>query len=199
MANLLEKQYALILDVERRFAKRIVYLIRAYTPRPWWHIFIPFKFLFEYLSMRKEVREFTAKHVYLKQIALSAGYRATESKAFDKSRQEMQAELRDFWLNVQDLESQEVYELLGQWMDMLLRHYYRLFQTTAGDYSSLIRRVYTSAGEYQSFLHQLTEVEQKLDQAVLEALGISAPDPYIQKKQQAIQDLRAREVQEIFG
>ncbi len=199
MHDMLDKQYNLLLEEERRFAKRIVYLIRAQSPRPWWHIFIPFKFVFEYFSLKKEVQNFSAKHVYLKQIALSAAYRSAETRDLDKSSQDMQAELRDFWLHVQKLDSQGLYKLLGQWMDMLFRHYDRLFQTHEENYLAQIRKVYNSSGQYQNFLDQLTQIEKQIDQEVQAAVGSSGTDPYIQYKQQAIQDLRARELRDIFA
>lgn len=198
MPNLLDKQYKLLLEEERRFAKRIAFHIRAQTPHPWWHIFIPFKFLLEYFSLKKDVRNFSAKHVYLKQIALSAAYRSAETRDPDQSSQEMQAELRDFWLHVQKLDSQELYKLLGQWMDMLFRHYDRLLQTHEENYLAIIRKAYNSSGQYQNFLDQLTQIEKRIDQAVQAATGTSSTDPYIHYKQKAIQDLRSRELRDIF-
>ncbi|MFW6106471.1 MAG: NF038143 family protein, partial [Desulfovermiculus sp.] len=75
MSKILDKVYKLLLERERRFAKNVAYLIRAQTQRPWWHIFIPFKFLLEYRDLKKDIRNFSAKHVHLKQIALSTAYR----------------------------------------------------------------------------------------------------------------------------
>jgi len=213
MSKIRNTQYKLLLERERRFAKNVIYLIRAQTQRPWWHIFIPFKFLFEYRDLKKDIRNFSAKHVHLKQIALSAAYRTAVTNGRDKNQQAMQAELRDFCLHTQKIASQEVYELLKQWMDLLFQHYCRLFLSPARDYSTLIRQAYTSSGEYRSFLDQLNTLEQRIDHALQNTMGISietpspkvqmpsegeGSDPYMRHKQKAIQDLRAREFNDIF-
>ena len=210
MNNILNKQYKLLLERERRFAKNVIYLIRAQTGQPWWHIFIPFKFLLEYRDLKKDIRNFSAKHGHLKQIALSAAYRTAATNDRDKNQQAMQVELRDFCLHTQKIASQEAYELLKQWLDLLFQHYYRLFLIPERDYSTLIRQAYTSSGEYRSFLDQLNTLEQRIDQAAQHAMGISiepperippgneGSDPYIRHKQKAIQDLRARELNDIF-
>ncbi|MFP4285294.1 MAG: NF038143 family protein [Desulfovermiculus sp.] len=210
MSKILDKVYKLLLERERRFAKNVAYLIRAQTQRPWWHIFIPFKFLLEYRDLKKDIRNFSAKHVHLKQIALSTAYRTALTHDREKNQQAMQAELRDFCLHTQKIASQEAYELLKQWMDLLFQHYLRLFEQQERDYSTLIRRTYTSSEEYRSFLDQLNTLEQRIDQAILSAVQerIEPPegrptegqgtDPYIRHKQKAIQDLRARELNDIF-
>lgn len=210
MSQILDKQYKILLEREKRFAKNVVYLIRAQTERPWWHIFIPFKFLLEYRDLKKDIRNFSATHGHLKQIALSAAYRTAAANDRDKNRQAMQAELRDFCVHTQKMASQEAYELLKQWMDALFEHYGRLFLLPERDYATLIRQAYTSSGEYRSFLDQLNTLEQRIDQAILSAVQerIEPPegrptegqgtDPYIRHKQKAIQDLRARELNDIF-
>ncbi|MFO7802332.1 MAG: NF038143 family protein [Desulfovermiculus sp.] len=198
MSNILDKQFKLLLEREKRFAKNVVYLIRAETQRPWWHIFIPFKFLFEYRGLKKDIRNFSAKHVHLKHIALSAAYRATATNDRDKNQQAMQAELRDFYVHTQKIASQEAYELLRQWMELLFVHYFRLLQVPERDYQKLIRQVYASSGEYRSFLDQLSSLEQGMDQAVQKALEDGQGDPSIRNKQQAVQDLRARELNDMY-
>lgn len=210
MSKILDKQYKLLLEREKRFAKNVVYLIRAQTGRPWWHIFIPFKFLLEYRDLKKDIRNFSATHGQLKQIALSAAYRTAAANDRDKNQLAMQAELRNFCVHTQKMASAEAYELLKQWMDLLFQHYGRLFQVSERDYSTLIRQAYTSSGKYRSFLDQLNTLEQRIDQAIQSALEkrIEPPermpskgegtDPYIRQKQEAIQDLRARELNDIF-
>jgi hypothetical protein len=199
MSNkLLDKQYNLLLQEEKRFAKRVTYLIRAQTPRPWWHIFVPFKFLFEYLTLKRDMRSFLANQVYLKQIALSAAYRSTKSDAQHKSQQEMQAELRDFCLHTQKIEPQKVYESLAQWMDLLFKHYCRLFETRERDYQALLRRAYNSAPAYQSFLEQLNSLERQIDQELQDSSSAGSLADYTRQRQKAIQEMRAREARDIF-
>ncbi len=198
MSKILDKQFKLLLERERRFSKNVVYLTRAQTPRPWWHIFIPFKFLLEYRDLKKDIRHFTAKYLTLKHIALSAAYRAAVTNDRKKNQQTMQAELRDFCVHNQKIPSQEAYEILKQWMDLLFQHYYRLFLIPERDYSKLIRQAYTSSEEYRSFLGQLNTLEQDMDQALQSASGGEESDLHIQQKQKALQDLRSREINDMY-
>lgn len=197
MTQIPDRQYRLLLQEERLMAKRVVYLIRAKAPQPWWHIFIPFKFLLEYKRLKKDIRNFSARYVYLKQIALAAAYRSTVNRDQEKSRQEMQAELRDFCLHSKEIASQNAYEFLSQWMDLLFQHYGQLFQVQEKNYRDLIRKTYTFK-EYQNFLDQLSRLEQSIDQAGQSDRKDGKSDPSIQQKQQAIQELRARELNDIF-
>ena len=198
MSKLLDTQYKLLYEKERRFAKNVVYLIRAWKKRPWWHMCIPFKFLFEYRALKKDIRNFSARHVALKQIALSAAYRSAVKTNREASREEMHAQLRDACLHILKITSKEAYDLLRQWSDLLFQHYDRLFQIPERDYPKLIRQAYTSSGEYRSFLDQLNSLEQGISQAVHGPPGAGEADPSIRLEQKAVQDLRARELNDIF-
>ena len=198
MSKLLDTQYKLLYEKERRFAKNVVYLIRARKKRPWWHICIPFKFLIEYRALKKDMRNFSARHVDLKQIALSAAYRSAVKTDRDTRQEEMHAQLRDVCLHNQKITSKEAYELLRQWIDLLFQHYYRLFQVPESDYHKLIRQAYTSSGEYRRFLDQLNSLEQRISHAVHGPPGAGATDSSIRLEQKAVQDLRAREHNDIF-
>ena len=194
----LDKKYFMLLEREKRFVRRVVYLIRAHAPRPWWHMFVPLTFLFEYLARKRDVRAFSDTHLYLKQIALSAAYRDVETRNPGGNDPQVQAQLRDYWLHMQKIESQEIYEHLSIWVDLLRKHYHRLLQVQGKNYTGLIRNAYASTDAYRTFLSQLTDVEKEIDHDITR---MQKEDNvlclYIQRKQKAIEKVRDRELREI--
>ena len=198
MSKLLQDQYSLLLQVETEFAGRVVYLMRANAPRPWWHHLIPFNFLTEYFSLRKERRNFTEKHLYFKRRALDAAIFSIKSGDPEKSRQQMHSELRESMRQNQQPESRRLSELLGKMMDMLLEHYLRLIKTGELDYTQMLRRSYGDRVHYQNFLDEMSQLEREIDKEVVKVMGLSQLDAYMQNKQKAIREVRGREVRETF-
>ncbi|WP_031385568.1 NF038143 family protein [Desulfonatronum thiodismutans] len=197
-SKLLKAQLKAILTEEREFASRVVYYRRADTQSPWWYNFIPFKFLVEYFGRKKETTQFSQKHLRFKETALRAAEEAVRSGNAERARQEMKGELREFWMREQKLESREVYENLSAMMDLLLDHYLGLLQTREREYLLMLRRAYQNRAAYQEFLARMEQVEHAVDQGVVDALGKTWPDPYIQSKQKAIRDVRKRELEDAF-
>ncbi|MFN2353448.1 MAG: NF038143 family protein [Desulfopila sp.] len=200
MSKKLNKRYTELLEQEKLFIKRGVYWIHAYTPRPWWRACIPFNFLIDYLSRKKDVRAFSESHFYLKQIALSMAYKDAESENPGQSDSEMQAELRDYWMHMQKSESKVLYEYLQQWMALLKNHYLKLLLVQEKYYILLLQQAYSSRQEYKTFLTELAEVEKKIDQRILDhQKDMALPEGYIQRKQKAFLELRERDLREAFG
>lgn len=197
-SKLLKAQLKAILAEEREFASRVVYYRRADTQPPWWHNFIPFKFLVEYFGRKKETSQFSDKHLHFKEMALRASEEAVRSGNTERPRQAMKGELREFWMREQKLESRAVYENLSAMMDLLMDHYLRLLQTREREYLLMVRGTYRDRPAYQEFLTRMEQVEHDIDQGVVEALGKTWPEPYIQSKQKAIHDVRKRELDDAF-
>lgn len=159
---------------------------------------IPFKFLFEYRALKKDIRRFSAEHVSLRHIALSAAYRSAGTDDRGSNQLEMQAQLWDLCLHTRKADSKEAYELLGQLLDVFFQHCERLFQIPERDYLSLIRQAYPSSEEYRSFLDQLDSLEQSIDRVAHRSSGDEGSDQSTRQRQKAIQDLRDREFNDIF-
>ncbi len=198
MSKFIDDQYKIIREEEKKFAKRVVYIIRALKPQPWWNLFIPFMFVLEYFARKKDIARFTEKHMLFKEMALSAACWTAASGDPEKSRQEMLSQLRDHWMHDQQFESRDLYELLEEMLDLLLEHYLQLLQTMEKDYTLMIRKAYPVRAHYQDFLDRMTRVEMKIDRSVVEASGLTWPDPYIQSKQKAIHEVRKRDLSEIY-
>jgi len=193
----LDKKYFMLLEREKQFVRRVVYLIRVQTPRPWWHMFVPLTFLFESLARKRDVRAFSDTHLYLKQIALSAAYRDVETRNPSGNDPQVQAQLRDYWLHMLKIESQEIYEHLSIWVDLLRKHYRRLLEVQGKNYTGMIRNAYASSDAYRTFLSQLNNVEKKIDHDMTRMQKENnVLSLYIQRKQKEIENVRDRELRE---
>ncbi len=200
MVEHLDKRYREILEQERLFIKRAVYHIHAYTPKPWWHVLIPFKVLLEYYSRKKDVRALEESHLYLKQIALAMAYNDVDSGNPGASDPEMLARLHDYRVHIQKLNSADLYQGLEHWLKLLKAHYYRLLQVQEKRYHTLVRTAYTTKQHYQAFLDELAEVEARIDRALLELPKDGQhPETYLNNRKQAFAQLRERELRETFG
>lgn len=200
MIEPLDKRYQAILEQERLFIKRAVYYIHAYTPRPWWQIFIPLKFLLEYHARKKDVQSFEKSHLYLKEIALAMAYQEVSSENPGSSDPELLARLRDYQVHIQKSNSADLQQGLGQWLKHLKNHYGKLLQVQEKKYHLLLRKAYNTKQNYQSFLVELAVTENRVDRTLLELhQDGKQTEAYLDRKQRAFELLREREVRETFG
>ncbi len=197
MAHSKESQYHVLWEQEKKFAQEVVCVMRANSERPWWYCFVPFKSLFEYLALKRNVRHFSTRHLGLKKIALSAAYSAVQHQDQERGAREVQRGLQKFWMQQGGIEHQHLYKLLASWLDLLFRHYYLLLSTGEEDYPLMLRKVYPSPEEYTRFHEQLIRIERKVDQAVMDIAGIVNNLSYIQSKQKAFQQVRNQELNKL--
>ncbi|MFO8113061.1 MAG: NF038143 family protein [Desulfosalsimonadaceae bacterium] len=200
MGKTIDKNYVLLAEQEQLFVKRVVYLMRAHSPRPWWRMFIPFAFLLEYFARKKDVRTFAKAHLHLKEAALEAAYQEAASGRPEKNDSTLQARISDYLTHMQDIQSPELYDRLYAWAALLKDHYARMLPVQEKFYNLVLQNAYPSGGEYKRFLQELADAENGIDQLVLaarkdkEQAGI-----IIANKQKAFQQVREREIREAFG
>lgn len=200
MSKDLDKRYKEILEQEKIFLKRVVYYIHAYTPRPWWHVLIPFKFLLEYFSRKKDQRSFEDFYLHLKQIALAMAYQEIQTNSPESKDSELLAQLRDFCTHSSQIRCRGVHQLLEQWLGLLKKHYTRLLQVQEKYYHLLIGKAYGSAGNYQAFLRELSEIEKEMDQVWVDFQNNKARAlTCAGNRQMAFAEIRKRELREAFG
>lgn len=182
------------MERETQFIKRVVYLMRAHTQRPWWHMFIPFKFLLEHLARRRDFRAFSGTHLYLKQIALSAAYRDVKTGNPDIINSETEARIRDYRVHVQKIKSAEIYELLTAWVNLLRDHYRLLLSAEGRSYFALVKNAYSSEKEYQEFFARLKKIEAKIDATIMQTeTNLEKLTYFNERKEKSINEARERE------
>ena len=197
-SKILKAQYKALMSEEERFAARVVYLMRATRDHPWWHLLIPFKFLFEYLARKKETRKFTEQHMRFKMIALDGAYMCVETGEDNQSRQKMQSQFRDFWLHELKMESGRVYELLSSLLDKMFDHYLLLFNTGEKSHAAMVLTAYSKPDGYLAFLEEVDKLENDVNKQFSQDL----PDGHVgheaHKRQKAVRKVRERYLREIF-
>ena len=196
-----DKAFSRIEKQEKDFVRRVVYLLRAYTPGPWWHVLIPFRFVLEYLTRKREIKLFSKTHLYLKHLALSAAYQDLASADPAESDARLEARLRDYWLHMQDTKSQEIYEQLSAWTELLRKHYFRMLQTGETDYRLMLQKAYSSESAYKEFLDRLADREGRIDRVLLGFRPVNeekAAGQWLLNKQKAFARIRDREIHEAW-
>ncbi len=197
--KILDKTFLLVQEQEKRFLKQAVFLFRAYAPKPWWHMLIPFKFVLEYLARKKAYRSFSKTYLHLKQIALDAAYQDLISDSQAESEARLEARLREYWLQKQPNMSQELYTQLHTWLDLLRGHYLRMLQSRGRHYHDLLAEAYPSKQAYSNFVKQLTLVEEEMDPAVFRTgQADCSATPDLDNQRKAFAQVRERELREAF-
>ena len=197
--KILDKTFLLIQEQEKRFLKQAIFLFRAYAPKPWWHLLIPFKFILEYLARKKAYRSFSKTYLHLKLIALDAAYQNLVSDSQAESEARLEARLREYWLQKQPTMSQELYAQLRTWLDLLHTHYLRMLQSRGRHFHDLPAEAYPSKDAYTEFVNQLALVEEEIYPAVVgtdqEACSTRS---CLEAQQKAFAQVRERELREAF-
>ncbi len=191
------KKYLLILAYEERNARSVALLIRALIrashPPPAWHYLIPFKFVFEFLSARREIRKFSMDFLFLRKLVLDAARDIGEGGNRQVRDAEVEESIRK-WCSSNKLYSESMHQKQLALAALLFDHYSALLKAEGKSYESLIRGAYKTRAGYESFLRKLTAAEREIDQAVVEMRGGDAGlRAQISIKQQAINTIREKQ------
>ena len=198
-----ENNYKLILSGERRFARRVIYQLRAQNPPPTWHNLIPFKFLFEYIRMRRAVQEFEENAMVVRKCALDAAKDLVNGKSPAVVRETMQATIRK-WLEKTGFYSDQVMEKQMALAEAFGSHFESLLEAEGRDYEDLVRQVYRIPPKYQEFLDTIAEIEKEIDRLVCEMSGSDESGfqecmARMKSKQTAFAGARKIEIDRIYG
>jgi len=198
-----ENNYKLILSGERRFARRVIYQLRAQNPPPAWHNLIPFKFLFEYIRMRRAVQEFEENAMVVRKCALDAARDLVNGKSPAVVRETMQATIRK-WLEKNGFYSDQVMEKQMALAEAFGSHFESLLEAEGRDYEELVRQVYRIPPKYQEFLDTIAEMEKETDRLVCDMSGsdengVKECMARMKGKQAAYAGARKIEIDRIYG
>jgi hypothetical protein len=175
-------KYAIILNYEQRFIVSVVFQMRANIPQPLWHLFIPFRFLFEFVAARRDIKRISTIYLFVRNLALDAVHQAGDDQI--DSRLEMERRIRE-WLSKHQLYSRNLSEKYLALAELLMSHYTRLLKAEGRSYESLVRNAYGNRADYESFQQQLIAMENNIEQ--------------IPAKQLEIHAARTKETQQIFA
>lgn len=197
--KILDKTYRLIREQEKALLKQAIFLLRAYTSRPWWHMLIPFRFVLEYLARKKAYKSFSKTYLHLKQMALDAAYHELISHSRAEGKARLEARLREYWLQQQPHLPQELYTQLHSWLELLRSHYLSLLQSRGRHFHDLLAQAYPSQQAYTDFIKQLALVEDEILPAVFETgQAVCSTPSCLEAQQKALAQVRERELREAF-
>ena len=165
---------ARITAAEEQFAKEVVLNVLYLRPPKMWQNLIPGMFLFDFLRRGRAIRRYTQKYMFHRRLALNA-LRELSSGVARQSVERRIEERIENELRPLQLTSANLTLAYRRAVDLFVDHYDRLVRAHGGSYEELVRSAYPTAGEYESHLQRLTEVEKEIDSAIVAALGSGTP------------------------
>jgi hypothetical protein len=177
----------IIINAELQFAREVSLGVIYLRPRSIWYHLIPGMFLLDFLRRGSTTRKYTEMFMFPRQLAMQAagGFSADNSKA--SMTASIETEIKN-WLANHKLDSQDSVKAQKGTVDLLIDHYVRLLQAEGESYYDLIQNAYLTREKFEAHLHDLTNAENIMDQAILAKVG---DEPAVKEKLQ----LEARQVQ----
>ena len=184
---------------ERQFAKEVALNVIYLQPPKMWQNLIPGMFFLDFLRRGRIIRRYTKKYMFPRMLALEAVRQmangASEQTASRHAREFIEAELQPFGNQAPVLA--RAYQ---QAVDLLAGHYHRLLRAHGEGYGELVHAAYRSAGEYKTYLDQLTAAEKQIDNVIIEATGSDKPlASQLQLEANQVAERRRKELERIFG
>lgn len=197
-----KNNYSLIRANEKRFAKRVIYQLRAQDPPPAWHNLIPFQFLFEYIRIRRAAGEFEENAMVVRRTALESALSMAKNQSPDLVRKNMQNTIRE-WLSRNNLFSQPLLEKQMALAEAYEAHFKTLLAAEGKTYEDLVRRGYRVPPKYREFLDKTARMEAAIDSLVCE-MSFEAEserrecENRMEKKHNAFEKAREMEIDRVF-
>jgi hypothetical protein len=193
-------KYKAILAHEQALAKTVALKLRAQRPQATWQLFVPFRFIAEFFSAKRDMQAFAEGFTFVRKIALDSARWMAGSEELQERTADMEIGIRK-WLTSRDAYSDEMLEAQVSIAGLLLEHYSRLLEAEGDSYPALLRNAYQGRpAVHELWLRKLTEAENKADRALVSILGGDEElATEMQQKQAALYDLRTREIREVFA
>lgn len=199
----LSRKYWIIHEEENQFARTLAIYIRSKMPQPKWHLLIPFKFLYEFLSTRRLGDDLFRNAMFFKIMALKSAYRLYMDENAQSLRQEFSDKLQEK-LETLNLNTSKAHEIYLELIDLFVDHYHRLMSAQGKTYKELLKNGYNGdASEYEAFLDRVGQLEEAI---VTETLEIARPhmkdssklEQNLRIKQESLKEAREKEVRRVF-
>lgn len=191
-------QYEIVLSHEESFATSVATGVRARKPLTIWHLIIPFMFVYELITMKKDIGTFAESFLFIRKLALDSAYDINKGEDRKKIISQVEGKVEGR-LRAQGLFSPRLHQGQMSIINLLIDHYSKLFKAQGKDYASLVKNAYKTRSDYETFLKYLTLAEREVDTAVTLTLG---GGDYIRRqmmaKEEVIERLRKKEIERVF-
>jgi len=167
-----------------------------------WKIILLPVFLYNVYNYRKDLR-FTRKNfLFTKQLAFDAAKnifqvkeQAWEFRRIEiKTQQILDKEKKGFY--TEKIRRKQMSEI-----QLLIKHYLDLFESTQSRYAAIIREIYPSKGNYLAFLNTLHKAEEDVIQAAITTMRKGTKKErreWFQKVRQTTKEVRLAEADQIY-
>jgi len=98
----------------------------------------------------------------------------------------------------QGIYSEEIRQRQMKEIDLLVDHYYKLFEAEGKDYTSLVINAYQSHKDYTNFLGQLKGAEKAVSLAAERTLETKTSAEIVSKMEEATERVRRAQAEKIF-
>ena len=181
-------------------AKAVAIRVIHSKPLTVWEVTIPPILIFNLLRLKSAREIFAQNFLFTKQLALDGSLEIVRKNQNRETALSKIKEKTDEVLTSdnQGIYSHEIRQVQLKEIDLLLTHYYKLFQAEGDDYASLVSHVYGTKRRYVQFLEQLKEMEADVKLAAMETLRTDNPPEIISRMESASNRVRMAKVDEIF-
>jgi hypothetical protein len=192
------KKKAVVLDGEESFARAVALGVILKRPVSAWHFLLPGMFLFDFLRRSSEIKRYGDLFLFPRKLALDGALEMINGKDRKNILSRAEEAIRT-WLISLKLDSDRLCGAHMEEIRLLIDHYSNLLQAEGNHYTSLIKEVYKTRGQYETYLQQLTAKEQEVDQAIADIHG-NAENIWARLRAEALQvaELREKETNRIF-
>jgi len=192
------KKYEIILAEEESFARQVALGVIVQRPPSSWYFLIPGMFIFDFLRRSQAIRRYSELFLFPRKLALDLSDNAPTHDDIADAMPQVKEPLND-WLKSHGLLTDAIIQAHMHQIDLLARHYHRLFHVEGNDYDTLITRAYKTRAQYESFLGELATAERNVDREIAEFQG-NAPEllERLRLEQEQVDTQRQRQLERFY-
>jgi len=201
LSESIKQRYRKILNKERNLGEKVSRSVITSTTLSVWEILIPLIFIFK-IARQKQIREvFIKNHIFTKQLALDGAAEILKNRVSKEDAKGSIIEKTHHILksDKSGMYSEKIRRKQMHEVDFLMDHYLRLLNTKEKQYEKMVKNAYVDRRAYIEFLKQLKQVEKETVEAALQTLGGKADTKRLTNIQAAVEKVRERDVESIFG
>jgi len=196
-----KKKFQIILSRELAMARSAA--IRVLKPKPFsvWEVLIPIIFILSYMRAKEQRELFAQNLIYTKKMALEAAFEIVNE---NKNKEEVLTKIDHKTKTVlndvgEDIYSEEIRQCQMAEIDLLIDHYLSLLKADGDIYSTLIMGAYQTKVNYAKFINTLKDAEKWVTLAACKTLGDKTDTGTLAKLESAMDTIRQKEADDIFG
>ncbi len=194
----MNRKAGFILGAEEYFGSRTALGSMVRRPVNHWLQIIPGMFIYEAYKRSRERRLFARHFMYPRRTAMQLAVHAVEGGDPDELSNKVAQQVQQ-WLRSAEAYSEATFEAVMALVDRLRMHYEKLLHAEGSSYAELVTAVYESRDRYEAYLHEISQLEDAVDRAVLEKFGYEESlREEFRRKQETKKHLREKDTDAIF-